>query len=238
MLREKLSQNGTHKGVWHVKRKSRTPTNTLIRVVYQVSVEWIDDVRYKECERMPIKKISSLPWSMALWPRPGVAAEENAQLEKCIHRRGAEVTYFHTLGSGLMKFRAVRFSQMGSQSIIRSGASCRRTGLAGGPEGGHRHCLLGQGRCPIWVWLTHGTAWGPPLDLQRWNHWWAPDGASIIANKEFWINKHEGLLGGSAVEPLAQDVILVQGLSPTLGFLRGACLSYVSSSLSLNFMIK
>lgn len=36
---------------------------------------------------------------MALSPRPGVAAEENAELEKCVRKRRAKVTYFHTSGS-------------------------------------------------------------------------------------------------------------------------------------------
>lgn len=36
---------------------------------------------------------------MALSPRPGVAAEENAQLGKCTHKGSAEVTHFHTAGS-------------------------------------------------------------------------------------------------------------------------------------------
>ena len=55
---------------------------------------------------------------------------------------------------------------------------------------------------------------------------------------EFWIKSwRQGHLHGWAVEhlPLTQDVILVQGSSPTLGYLWGTCFFlYVSASLCVS----
>ena len=103
---------------------------------------------------------------MAPFPRPGLAAEENAQLEKCVHKRSVEVTYFHTSGSAADGIQCRLIFTDGKPEYNKEQGVCRKIGPWAAQREARHAAVLGRAE-PCLGRHSHLTSRRLPLGWQR-----------------------------------------------------------------------